>query len=231
MKKFYKAATAIETGDGWQVQLDGRPVRTPARTLVEVPTEALAREMAAEWDAQGEKIVPDSMPITSLASTALDRVAPRRGEVLDELVGYAEADLVCYRADTPAELADRQEKVWQPLADWFGATVGGSLVVTSGVMPATQTPETLSAVRATLAAHDSFSLTGIHGLIGNCGSVVIGLAIALGRVSPEEGFAASILDETYQIESWGEDEEAAARRARIRTDVLTAAKFLTLTRT
>ena len=231
MKKFYKDAAAVEVGEDWQIQLDGRPVRTPAKTLVSVPAAALAREMAAEWDAQGEEIVPASMPLTALASTALDRVAPRRSTVLDELVGYAEADLVCYRADAPAELVDRQETVWQPLVDWFGATVGGTLVVTAGVMPAKQTPETLEAARAMLAAHGSFSLTGIHALIGNCGSVVIGLAIAMGRVSPEEGYAASVLDETYQIEAWGEDAEAAERRARIRSEVLTAAKFLTLVRT
>lgn len=228
MKRVYKKVTTRPVAAGWGVALDGRPMRTPGKNELVVPTEALAAAIAAEWDAQQDEIRPASMPLTRLAATAIDRTAPLRRQVADEIAGYAGTDLVCYRADHPPALAARQQAAWQPLIDWATLRYDAALAVTSGVIPTRQSPTVLKAFAAAVAAQDDFRLTALHALTTACGSLVIALAAMEGRLGPEEAFAASQLDETFQIEQWGEDAEAAARREAVAADIAAAARFLEL---
>ena len=163
------------------MRLDGRSVRTPMRAQLRLPTERLARAVAAEWADQIETVDLSSMPMTGFANTALDRVAPRRDEVIDELTGYAETDLLCYRADEPAELVERQEGTWQPQLDWLADTHGARLVATSGIVHVAQDEAALAIIRGVVSARDEFSLTGLHVLTTGTNSVVLGLAVRLGH--------------------------------------------------
>ena len=228
MKRVYQKVTTRPVAAGWGVALDGRPMRTPGKNDLAVPSEKLAGAIAEEWDAQQDKIRPATMPLTRLAATAIDRTAPLRERVVDEVAGYAGTDLVCYRADHPPALAARQQSAWQPLIDWATLRYDAALAVTSGVIPTRQSPATLKAFAAAVAAQDDFRLTALHALSSACGSLVIALAVLEGRLGPEEAFAASQLDETFQIEAWGEDAEAAARREMLAADIASATRFLEL---
>ena len=228
MKRVYKKVTTGIADGGWGVALDGKPMRTPAKHALVLPTEALAAAIAAEWDAQHDEIRPTTMPLTRLAATAIDRTAPQRERIVAELAGYADTDLVCYRADHPPALAARQEAVWQPLLDWATSRYDASLAVTAGVIPTRQSPAALKAFAAAVAAQDDFRLTGLFMLTAACGSLVIALAVLEGGLDADAAFAASQLDETFQIEAWGEDFEAAARRQALAADIVAAARFLEL---
>jgi chaperone required for assembly of F1-ATPase len=228
MKRVYTRVETRPADGGWGVALDGKPMRTPGKNALILPGEALAAAIAAEWDAQQEEIRPTSMPLTRLAATAIDRTAAQRDLILAETANYADTDLVCYRADHPPALAARQDAVWQDLIDWAAQRYGAALVVTSGVVPARQPPATLTAFAAVVAAQDEFRLTALHTLTATCGSLVIALALLEGRLDAAAAFAASQLDETFQIEVWGEDLEAAARRQAIAADIEAAARFLAL---
>src|SRR5207302_1361327 len=203
MKRVYKQATARAAEGGWGVALDGRPMRTPAKHELIVPSAALAEAIAAEWDAQQDEIRPATMPLTRLAATAIDRTATQRALVVVETANYAGTDLVCYRAEHPPALIARQEAAWQPLIDWAIARYDAGLAVTSGIVPQPQAPATLKAFAAAVAAQDDFSLTALHMATAACGSLVIALALLEGRLDAEAAFAASQLDETFQIEAWG----------------------------
>jgi chaperone required for assembly of F1-ATPase len=228
MKRVYKQATTRTAGRGWGVALDNRPMRTPGRNELTLPTAALATAIAAEWEAQEEEIRPQAMPLTRLAATALDRTTPLRERVVAETANYAGTDLVCYRADHPPELAARQQAVWQPLLDWATLRYDAALSVTSGVIPTPQPPAALRAFAAAVAALDDFRLTALHTLTLACGSLVIALALVEGRLDAAAAFAASQLDETFQIEAWGEDAEAAERRRVLAADIAAAARFIAL---
>jgi chaperone required for assembly of F1-ATPase len=228
MKRVYQKVTMRPAGAGWGVALDGRPMRTPGKNDLVVPSEKLAAVIAAEWDAQQDQIRPATMPLTRLAATAIDRTAQLRDRVVDEVAGYAGTDLLCYRADHPPALAARQLTAWQPLIDWATLRYDAALAVTSGVIPTRQSPTALKAFAAAVAAHDDYRLTALHALTAACGSLVIALAVLEGRLDAEEAFAASQLDETFQIEAWGEDAEAAARREALAADIAAAARFIAL---
>jgi chaperone required for assembly of F1-ATPase len=228
MKRVYKEVTTRPAEAGWGVGLDGRPMRTPGKNDLVAPTEKLAAAIAAEWDAQQDEIRPATMPLTRLAATAIDRTAVQRRRVIDEIAGYGGTDLVCYRADHPPALAARQQAVWQPLLDWAALRYDAALAVTCGVIPTRQSPAALKAFAAAVAAHDDFRLTALHALTTACGSLVIALATMQGRLDAAEAFAASQLDETFQIEQWGEDAEAAARREALAADIAAASRFLEL---
>jgi len=229
-KRFYRDCSVLGEEDGFVIALDGRQVRTPAKARLLLPNPALADAVAAEWRAQTEVIDPQTMPYTRLASTAIDRIATRREEVIDEIAAYAESDLLCHHAEAPADLAARQLSVWQPLLDWLAERHGASLAATVGIVPLRQPQTALDAVRDAVAAFDDMAMAGLHLATTALGSVVLALALADRRLEAEEAFAASTLDETYQMETWGEDAEAAARRAAVRADVLAAAAFLSLCR-
>lgn len=210
--------------------LDDRPLATPAKAAQLLPTRALAEAVAAEWRAQGERIKPAEMALSQFVNTAIDRVAPDPAAVIEGLIAYAGTDLVCYRAEAPVELVERQHRLWQPLLDWLQARHGAALAVHRGMLPGPQPEAALAALRRHLAALDPFRLTALDAAARMAGSVVIGLALLEGRLQPEEAFALSQLDETFQIEQWGEDAEAARRRSSIRAEMALIHRFLQLAR-
>ncbi|MHA1151208.1 MAG: ATP12 family chaperone protein [Alphaproteobacteria bacterium] len=229
-KRFYGKVSWAAVPPGFRVLLDGRAIKTPAKAEMALPNRALAEAIAAEWQAQGEEVEVRSLVLTGLAWTAIDRVAPGRERVVIELAGFGAHDLVCYHAETPADLVARQRAQWQPLLDWAAQTLEAPLAVTSGVVSIEQPPETLAALRRAVAARDEFELTSLSAAASAAGSLVIALAFAAGRIDAATAFEAALLDESYQIERWGEDPEAARRRAAIKTDLETVARFLALLR-
>lgn len=227
-RRFYRAASAGITPDGFAILLDGRPVRTPAGHPLLLPGRALAEAIAAEWEAQGELIRPPTMPLTQLASTALDRVGPERPAILGQLIAYAGTDLLCYRTDHPADLRARQEHDWQPLLDWAAERLAAPLVVTAGLLAVSQPAAAIEALAAHLDRQDLWSLTAIQAVTAATGSLLLALALAEGRIDAAAAWTLSALDETYQIEQWGEDAEATARRTALEADIAAAARLLAL---
>lgn len=230
MKRVYKTVTVAVVAGGCEIRLDNRPVRTPGRVTLAVPSRALAEAIAAEWDAQRETVDPQTMPLTQLAATAADRVWPQRAQIAEATAAYAATDLLCHRADQPPELAQRQQRHWQPLLDWAALRFDAPLRVTAWVMPLEQPEASLRALRRAVEAYDDLILAALQDLTASCGSLVLALAVVEGRIGPEEAFTLSQLDESYQIEQWGEDAEAARRRERLRHDIAAAARFVALLR-
>jgi chaperone required for assembly of F1-ATPase len=228
VRRVYKGVAARPVEGGWGVFLDNRPLRTPAKRELTVPSAALAEAIAAEWDAQITDIRPERMPLTRLAATALDRTANERRTVVADVANYAGTDLVCYRADGPPALVARQEATWQPLLDWAASRYDAGLAVTAGIVPAPQPEASLKVFAGAVAALDDFRLTALQAATAACGSLVIALALFEGRLDATAAFAASQLDETFQIEAWGEDAEAAKRRELLAADIDAAARFLAL---
>lgn len=228
MKRVYKSVATRAVDTGWGVALDGRPLRTPARRELTVPSAALAAAIAAEWEAQDPEIRPETMPLTRLAATAIDRTAAERDKIVAEIASYAGTDLVCYRAEHPPALAARQAAVWQPLIDWAAGRYDAGLAVTAGILPMPQSPASLKAYAGAVAALDDFRLTAVQAATGACGSLVIALALHERRLDAPAAFAASQLDETFQIEAWGEDAEATKRREGLAADIAATARFLAL---
>lgn len=229
-KRFWKAATPAPVEGGFTVTLDGRPVKTPAKALLVLPTEGLARLIAAEWDAQVDMVAPETMPATRAANSAIDKVQVQFAEVAEMLAEYGGTDLLCYRAEGPEPLVARQAAGWAPLLDWARDRYQAPLVATAGVMYIAQPPGSLAALRAAVFAQTPFQLAALHDLIAITGSLVLGLAVAEGRLSADEAFALSRIDEHWQIEQWGEDEEAAAKEALKLQALREAARFYGLCR-
>ena len=229
-RRFYKAATVAPVEGGWGIQLDGRPLRSPAKRPLVLPTEALARAIAEEWQAQGDKIDPHSMPLMQFAATAIDKLADDRNALIEEVAGYGRSDLVCYRADQPPALVRRQEEVWQPLIAWAAERYDVGLNITTGIVAVEQPPHTLATFRRVLEACDLFALTALAAATGGAGSLIIALALAEGRIDPDEAADAALLDELFQAEKWGSDPEAERRRAAIRADLEAAKRFHALSR-
>ncbi|NBZ89257.1 ATP12 family chaperone protein [Stagnihabitans tardus] len=227
-KRFWKAATVQAVDGGWTVLLDTRPVKTPAKAPLVLPTEGLARLVASEWDAQTGKIDPNSMPATRMANSALDKVAPMVAAVADHLAEYGGSDLLCYRAAKPAELVRRQAEGWDPLLDWAAEALQARLTVTVGVMHVPQPEPALTALRSHLGGFSSFQLAAFHDLVAISGSLILALAVAHKRLSPEEAWDLARIDETFQAEEWGEDEEAAEVAALKRADFLSASRVFAL---
>jgi chaperone required for assembly of F1-ATPase len=228
MKRFYKRASASAEADGHRVLLDGRPVLTPARRPLVLPTAALAGAVAAEWEAQGETVAPATMPLTQLSCTTLDRVLPERPAMVERLAAYGETDLLCHRADRPADLVSRQEAQWQPLLDWASGVLGIALLPTVGILAVEQPPAALDRLRAVLADEPDMTLGAVAHLTGALGSVVLALALARGRLDAAAALAAAFVDEDFQIERWGFDTEAAARRQALAEEVSAAERLIVL---
>ncbi len=224
-KRFWTAATVGEDG---AILLDGRPIRTPAGGLLRAPCAALAGAAAAEWNAQTGKVVPASMPITRALNSAIDRVTPQRAEVAKIVAAYGESDLLCYRADTPAQLAALQANAWDPLLAWAEERFGARLTSAIGVMHVAQPAEAVARLTKVIEKMDAFSLTALHDLVALSGSLILGLAVAEGRLTAAEAWAASRIDEDWQSEQWGVDAEAEAVAERRRADFEAAARFLSL---
>ena len=230
MKRFYQKAEPAKRAGGHAITLDGKPIKTPGKRDLLVPNRALAAAIAEEWNAQDTQVRASTMPLTRLSTAAVDRVATQRDTIIRQTTNYAATDLVCYRAAHPPALAARQQAVWQPLIDWAVLRYDAPLVVTSGVIPKSQSAESLCAFVTAVAEQDDFSLTALHVATAACGSLVIGLALIEGHLDAEEAFAASQLDESFQIEAWGEDAEQAERRRVLAADIQAAARFISLLR-
>ncbi|MEH3106019.1 MAG: ATPase [Sphingomonas fennica] len=227
MKRFYTDVTL----DGRSVLLDGKPIRTPARAPLTLPTPALAEAVAAEWAAQDDRIDPRAMPMTGYANAAIDRVAPDPADFAAPLAAYAEADLFCYRATEPPALVERQAAAWDPWLAWARARYDVAFAVTAGIGHVPQPPATIARLQAALSAFDPFALTALSPLVTIGGSLVAALAVAEGAIEAGEAFAVTHLDELWQAEQWGEDWMAADARAAREADFRAAAHFLNLSRT
>ncbi len=228
MRRFYAEAAVRSHGDAHAILLDGRPVKTPAKAPLAVPARALADAIAAEWNAQGAKIEPRTMPLTGLAHAAIDRVAPDPGAFAAGLARYGENDLLCYRADAPAALVRRQAEAWDPLLAWARRRFDVDLTVTAGVIHRAQPAITVERLARAVTAHDAFTLAALSPLVTIAGSLVIALALAEGAISFDEAWRAATIDESWQAEQWGEDAEAAAALANRRAEFEAAYRFLTL---
>lgn len=229
-KRFWTDAAVIDGADGWGVALDGRPVRTPARAPLAAPTRAAAAACAAEWAAQGDTVDPTTMPVTRALNVAIDRVAQARDAVVDEIAGYGESDLLCYRAPEPQALTARQAEAWDPWLDWAARTHGARLICASGVMFAPQPPEAAAALRGVVAARDPFALTALHGLTTLSGSLVLALAVEAKALAADAAWRLSRLDEDWQAAQWGEDAEAAQAAATRAAAFADAARLASLLR-
>jgi len=210
-KRFWKEATAQEENGGFAVLLDGRSVRTPGKAALIVPSLTMAQAITEEWDAQEGELDPATMPVTRSANAAIDKVAVQHAEVAAMIAAYAETDLLCHRADTPAELVARQEAGWAPLLQWAAEKYDAPLSVTTGILPVDQPAKSLARFRAEVDRFDAFGLTALHDLVSLSGSLVIGLAAANGTQGDIKAlWDISRIDELWQIEKWGEDDEATA---------------------
>jgi chaperone required for assembly of F1-ATPase len=230
MKRFYKD-TAVDAGDGgFRVLLDGKPMRTPAKAVLVVPTQVLAEAIAAEWDGVPEKTEINAalLPLTRLAATGLDRVPGQRARVIDDTAKYAASDMLCYRATAPSSLVEQQIETWQPLLDWAAERFGARLAVASGTTFVTQPHAALAALRRAVAVHGDLALSALYNLTHIAGSVVIGLAISERNLPPDKAFLAAELDELYQVDRWGTDPIVTARHDGIRRDLDAGARFLAL---
>jgi len=227
-KRFWKAASVEEIPDGHAVRLDGRPVKTPAKAALVLPTRAMAEAVAAEWDAQTGVVKPASMPVTRAANSAIDKVAVQFDEVAGLLCAYGGSDLLCYRAMGPAALIRRQEAAWDPLLHWSSEALGAPLHATRGVAYVDQPEQSLSRLSARITALTPFQLAAVHDLIAISGSLVLALAVIDRRLSLDAAWVISRVDETWQAEQWGEDEDAAAQEALRRQGFEQAGRFFAL---
>jgi chaperone required for assembly of F1-ATPase len=224
-KRFWTDVSISEAEGGFAVHLDARRVMTPGKLPLTLPTRPMAEAVAAEWAAQEGEIQPLTMPVTRAANSAIERVTPQRAEVAAMLAAYAETDLTCHRAETPEALAQRQAAAWDPLLDWTAQQFGARLFATAGILPIDQPHQSLDRLAAHVAELDAFCLTALHDLVALSGSLVIGLAVAQDHLDPETGWALSRIDEEWQIEQWGRDDEAEATAALKRQDFLRAKIF------
>ena len=227
-RRFWKDTGVAEAEGGWQVLLDGRPVRTPLKSAMALPTRDMADAVATEWAAQEGVIDPLSMPFTRSANAAIDKVATQHAEVAAMLAAYAETDLLCHRAESPKELADQQNKGWNPVLDWAENTYSAPLAVVSGILPADHPDESLAVYARVVAGYRPFSLTALHDLVTLSGSLVLGLSVANEQIEPDTAWHLSRIDEDWQISQWGEDDEATEAAEIKRRAFLHAANFLRL---
>ncbi len=226
-RRFYRQVTAMEAIGQWQVQLDGRPLKTPAKLDLGLPSSKLAEAVAAEWEAQADHIDPASMPLTRLANVAIDRTPSVRAELADEVAKYTETDLVCHLAESPSALRERQEASWRPLREWAGKTLDIVLVPVEGIIASPQPEASLQAARAHALSLGDFRLTGLAWACGLYGSAVLALAVERGHITADDAFRASRIDEDWQTEQWGEDEEAAYAAENRRKDAISLGYLFT----
>jgi chaperone required for assembly of F1-ATPase len=224
-KRFWKSATAEACDTGFTVRLDGRAVKTPAKAAFVVPTLAMAQAAALEWDAQQGAVKPDTMPVTRAVNSAIDKLVPQFDEVVGLLAAYGASDLLCYRAAGPVELVARQAAAWDPLLDWARTDLGAPLLVTQGIVHIDQPAASVAQLHELTAAHTNFELAAFHDLVAISGSLVLALAVTKNRISADDAFGLSRIDETWQAELWGVDEEAAALEVSKRQAYLEAAAF------
>lgn len=223
-KRFYERAEAVETPQGWELRLDGKPARTPARLPLRHAARAVMETVAAEWAGQGERVDPATMPMTRLLNVALDAVPARAQEVADDIVKYAGSDLLCYRAAEPETLVEAENAAWNPVFDWAKETLGARFALAQGVTFAPQPQKTSAAIAGAVAqARDSLTLAALHSMTSLTGSALLALAVWKGRLTVEQAWDAAHVGEDYQMRVWGRDAEALARRAARWKDMQAAA--------
>ncbi len=229
-KRFYKDVAAEVRDGGRAILLDGRPVNTPARKPLLLPTDALAEAVAEEWRAQGDAIDPAAMPLTGLANAALDRIASGRADFERELSGYGDTDLLYYRAADPEELVQHQAARWDPVLAWARQRFDIDFHLASGVMHQPQPPQTLERLSAALAARDDWALASFARTVPLSGSLVMMLAVDEGALNADNAWEASVLDELWQEQLWGADTLAVEAREARREDFAAAWRFRELAR-
>ncbi len=227
-KRFWTDATARPVAGGWGIWLDERQVRTPAKAPMVVPSVALATAIAAEWQAQTGEIDPLSMPLTRAANAAIDKVAAQFDEVAELIAAYGASDLLCYRAEGPEALAARQAAAWDPVLDWAEQRFGAPLNRGTGVVPVSQPVASLDALAREVRSLSNFTLTALHEFVGLSGSLVLGLAVLHGHLAPQRAWQISRIDESWQAELWGVDEEAAEAAERKAAEFMSAHNFIKL---
>lgn len=226
-KRFYEKVSVAANEGGYAVLLDGRSVKTPLRRSLALPSEAVAEAVAGEWRSQGERINPATMPATRLANTVIDGIADNPAAIRDDAARFVESDLLFYRADAPEALVERQRAAWDAVIAWAEKLVGARFVLGAGVMHVSQPPASLAAFRARVEREtDPFRIAALHQMTTLTGSVLLALAVLEGRLDVEAAWAAAHVDEDWNIEQWGADAEAEARRA-ARFDDMRAAAMLT----
>ena len=228
MKRFWKEAAAEREEVGWAIRLDGKPLRTPARAALRVPTGALAQAIAAEWNGVGETVDPRALPLTGLANAAIDRVSPDKEAFAAGIAKYGENDLACYRADAPPELAGRQAKSWDELLAWARRRFDVDFCTTTGILHVQQADATVQRLGHAVVSLDPFRLAGLSPLVTIGGSLVAALAVLEGQLEVADAWRAVTIDEQWQSEQWGTDSEAEASLEARRRDFLAAARFLEL---
>jgi chaperone required for assembly of F1-ATPase len=226
-KRFYEQVAVKEGDGGFGILLDGKPVRTPGRALLALPSEPAARIVAEEFEAQREEMDIPAMPVLRLANTAIDGVAADPQAVLEDILRFASCDLVCYRAGTPEGLIVRQAACWDPILDWARASLSARMVLAEGVMHVEQPREAIAAIGVHLGLRsDPFRLAALHVMTSLTGSALLALAVEAGEISPREAWTAAHVDEDWNVEQWGEDAEAVATRAARERDMMGAARLI-----
>ncbi len=228
VKRFWKEVALAKHGDGWSIALDARPLKTPARATLVVGARPLAEAIAAEWRACGAEIDPRAMPLTGLANAALDHVSPKPEIFIDEIARYAQCDLLCYRADHPPKLVAAQAAAWDSLLAWARRRFEVEFVVPTGIIHVPQPPATIARLAAALAAATPFELAALSPIVTIGGSLVTALALFERAIDLAAAWNAVTVDDRWQIDQWGADDEAVAALANRRQGFAAAARFLDL---
>lgn len=228
-RRVYKAV-GVGQGEGgaYTVLLDGKTALTPSRASLASTSHPLAEAVAAEWNAQDPHVDPETMPLTRLLATQIDRIAPQREGVIASLLTYVDADTLCFRAQHPTDLRERQQRQWQPALDWLEREHGIALVSTEGLMPPKQAPDTSLRIRRSLEQLNDTQLTAFQAAASLASSLALSFALIHRHLSAADVFTAAFLDELYQVEKWGEDELARDRRQRIAGDLQAIERYLDL---
>jgi chaperone required for assembly of F1-ATPase len=230
LKRFYQEVSVVAADDGFEVLLDGKPLRSPEQNALDLPSALLSEAVAEEWRAQANTIVPDTMPFTRFAFTAADRVAPNREAVIEQISAFANSDVVCYRASAPSDLVERQMKSWDPLLEWAETELGAAMRTGEGIGYVAQDYEALCALTEAFCEESNLYLAALYTMVSNAGSLIIGLAVAEQMLDVEEAFRSANCDELYQAEKWGTDEDAVAQIEARKAEFKSAAQFLDLLR-
>jgi chaperone required for assembly of F1-ATPase len=228
VKRFWKNAQIIPADEEHGVELDGRPVKLPSGKPLVVPFHLLAEAIANEWANAPQDFSPDDLPLTRLASTAQERIAPHRSDIVNQLAAYGMNDLLCYRADAPEDLVTRQRNTWDPWLQWAAATHGVVLLSTTGLVPINQPASAGEALHQILSTSSDYTIAALGVIVPALGSLLLGLALTARAIDPQGACDAACLDELWQEEQWGTDQEAIARRAKILADVAVSTQFMYL---
>ncbi|MCH2547529.1 MAG: ATPase [Alphaproteobacteria bacterium] len=228
LKRFYEDVAVEKTQNGWQILLDKRPIRTPEKHPLIVPTQALAEAVAKEWEAQKEFVLPDSMFQMQFSCAAIDYAANFRNDVEAETLAYITTDLLCYRASEPPELVQRQNAQWNTWLHWFEKHFDVKMVVVMGIMPAQQSPETIASMALELSQQECFLLTATWLAAKYTGSLILAMALIKNALPADEAFKISRLEEQYQTEQWGDDEEAHDKRVVMANEICELGHFISL---